>query len=378
MYKSIAPYNQNEIEKALIWLSKKPEFINGVQYFYPNWSKNKIIEKLKKCNSCADFQISFIEPLIKNLIKKSVDNLEVTGLNTIKKEDNHLYISNHRDIFLDSGLLQYKLYHSGYRFTEISLGDNLIVNDIMERVAKLNNMFTVFRTGTKSELLKNAKELSAYLRYAISEKGVSAWIAQGNGRTKDGNDKTFPGLINMLLMSAKSNNLKSAIKELNIVVSAISFEYEPCAIEKAIEMQTKEDTGTYKKKHLENIYSIVKGIEEPKGNITLSFEKLNIDTINFSNNKKETIKAIANEIDRIIYKNYKLYKTNYIAHDLLFNTKSFKKFYSKEDKKNFNNLIKLSSKDKRIQLRLLKMYVNPLINKKLYRLATNNLIKQTK
>lgn len=364
MYETIAPYSQEQVQKALKWLTEKEQFIKGVQYFHTDWSNNSVIEKLNSCKSCSDFQVTFIEPMIKELIRNSINHLEIVGLEKINKQDNHLYISNHRDIFLDSGLLQYELYHKGYRFTEISLGDNLIVSDIMERVAKLNNMFTVFRSGSKSQLLKNAKELSSYLRYAITTKGISTWIAQGNGRTKDGNDKTFPGLINMLLMSAKTD-LKLALKELNIVVSSISFEYEPCAVEKAIELQTKEDTGTYEKKHLENIHSIVKGIEEPKGDVSLHLEKLNVDAIDFSKNRKETIKAIANEIDRIVYKNYKLYKTNYIAHDLLFNTKSFKKNYTKEEKEAFKDFIKLSSDDKRIQLRLLKMYVNPLINKRL-------------
>lgn len=364
LYKKIAPYNNEEIQNALDWLATNEQFLNGTKYFHPHWKNEDIVDKLKSCKSCADFQVTFIEPLIKGLIEKSIENIEIIGLDTIDKNDNHLYISNHRDIFLDSGLLQYELYHKGYRFTEISLGDNLIVNDVMERVAKLNKMFTVFRTGSKSELLNNAKLLSSYLTYAVDQKKVSAWIAQGNGRAKDGNDKTFPGLINMLLMHSKSD-LKTALDKLNIVVSSISFEYEPCAVEKAVELQTKQDTGTYKKKQYENIYSIVKGIEEPKGNVCLHLEKLNTNNIDFSKNKKEVIKDIANEIDKIVYKNYKLHKTNYIAHDILFDTKSFKKKYTKEEKKDFESFIKQSHSDKNIQLRLLKMYVNPLINKKL-------------
>lgn len=362
LYTSITPYNQAQIQEALKWLSDKDEFIQGVKYFHPTWSSKEVLEKLNLCKSCADFQVAFIEPMIKNLIKDSIDFLEIIGLDKINKQDNHLYISNHRDIFLDSGLLQYELYHRGYRFTEISLGDNLIVNDTMERVAKLNNMFTVFRTGSKLQRLKNAKELSSYLRYAITQKKASAWIAQGNGRTKDGHDKTFPGLVNMLLMSAKTD-LKSALAELNIVISSVSFEYEPCATEKAIELQTKEDTGTYKKKHLENIHSIVKGIEEHKGNVCLHFEKLDISKIHFSDNKKNTINNIVSEIDRVIYKNYKLHKTNYIAHDILFHTRSFSKFYSAEEKRTFQDFINSSNNSQLIQSRLLEMYARPLLNK---------------
>lgn len=363
-YEDIAPYNQQEIVEALNWLSDKEMFVKGVQFIYPTWTKDQILQKLQSCSSCADFQVTFIEPMISHLIENSIDELTVSGLENIDKKDSHLYISNHRDIFLDSALLQYTLYYRGYDFTEISLGDNLIVNDVMERVAKLNNMFTVFRKGSKIQKIKNAKNLSAYLRHAITEKNASAWIAQGNGRAKDGNDRTFPGLINMLLMSSK-NDLKSALAELNIVVSSVSFEYEPCALEKAIEMQKRQDTGKYKKTTYENINSIVKGIKEPKGNVSLCFEKLNVENIDFSGSKKETIKAIAIEIDKVVYKNYKLFKTNYIAHDLLFGTDSFKQYYTAEEKQLFKNHIKELSKDKTLTVRLLKMYVNPMVNKKL-------------
>ncbi len=362
MFESIAPYNQQQIEEALVWLAGNEQFIAGVKFFHPIWSDNEVIEKLNSCNSCADFQVNFIEPMIKSLVEKSIDNLTILGLDTIDKKDNHLYISNHRDIFLDSGLLQYTLYHRGYPFTEISLGDNLIVDEVMQRVSKLNNMYTVYRTGTKLERLKNAKNLSAYLRFALTEKKVSSWIAQGNGRTKDGNDKTFPGLVNMLLMSGK-NDLKVALQELNIVISTVSYEYEPCAIEKVIELKTKEETGRYTKTQYENINSIVKGIEEYKGDVVMHFEKLNVDAINFSNNRKEVIKAITNKIDETVYRNYHLFKTNYMAYDILHNIDEYSDYYKVGDLNSFKEYLKQSCTDSKTQNRLLKMYSNPVVNK---------------
>jgi len=362
MFESIAPYNQQQIEEALVWLSHNEKFIAGVKYFYPSWSNEKVVEKLNSCNSCADFQVTFIEPMIKSLIEKSIDDLTIIGLDTIDKKDNHLYISNHRDIFLDSGLLQYSLYHRGYPFTEISLGDNLIVDDVIQRVSKLNNMFTVYRRGTKLQLLQNAKNLSTYLRFALTEKKVSSWIAQGNGRTKDGNDKTFPGLVNMLLMSGK-NDLKGALEDLNIVVSTVSYEYEPCAIEKAIELQTKEETGSYTKTQYENMHSIVKGIEEYKGSVVMHFEKLNVDEIDFSAKRKEVIKAITNKIDETVYRNYHLFKTNYMAYDILNITKEYSDYYKVEDVKAFKEYVKQNSTDSKIQNRLLTSYSNPVVNK---------------
>jgi len=362
VFESIAPYNQQQIEAALDWLSQNKTFVKGVQYFHPSWSDALVIEKLKSCQSCADFQVAFIEPMIKNLIDRSISTLTITGLETIKKDDHHLYISNHRDIFLDSGLLQYTLYHRGYPFTEISLGDNLIVDDVIERVAKLNNMFTVFRTGTKLELLQNARNLSAYLRMALTDKKNSAWIAQGNGRTKNGDDKTFPGLISMLMMSGGSD-FKTSIEELQIVVSSVSYEYEPCALEKAVEIQTRKDTGSYTKTKYENINSILKGIEEQKGDVNLHFEKLKVDHLAFTGNYKKDLRLISGEIDRLVYKNYHLHKTNYMAHDLLRTSEAFADHYTEADLTNFWHYLRGCTSDLKLQDRLLKMYAQPVLNK---------------
>ncbi|MBJ2173045.1 1-acyl-sn-glycerol-3-phosphate acyltransferase [Aureibaculum sp. A20] len=362
IFETIAPYNQQQIDAALQWLTTNTKFKNGVRYIYPDWSDEEIVYKLNKCNNCADFQVNFIEPMIRSLIENSIHNLHITGLEDVAKAGNNLYISNHRDIFLDSGLLQYTLYHRGYPFTEISLGDNLIVNSVMERVAKLNNMYTVFRSGTRVELLQNAKNLSAYLRYSISHKKVSSWIAQGNGRTKDGNDKTFPGLVRMLLMSGGSN-LKQSLKDLHIVISSVSYEYEPCAVEKAVELQTKDELGRYKKAKFENINSIIRGVEEPKGDVSLHFEKLNVEKIDFSGDLKSTVRAIADEMDRLVYKNYKLFKTNYMAYDMLHKTNLFVDFYTRENLNEFKEYMQSQSNDLDIQERLLKMYANPVINK---------------
>ncbi len=360
-FKDIEPYSQTQINEALKWLANSDVFIKGVQFIHTAWTKKQIVEKLEKCNSCADFQVFFIEPMIKKLISKTIDKLSIVGLETLSKEDNHLYISNHRDIFLDSGLLQYQLYHIGYRFTEISLGDNLIVNEVMEKVAKLNNMFTVIRNGTKMEQFRNAKTLSSYLRHAITNKRVSTWIAQGNGRTKNGNDQTFPGLINMLLLDKKVD-LKEELKELNIVVASVSYEYEPCVVEKALELQTVYDIGVYQKSKYENINSIVKGIHEYKGSVSLHFEKLDCDAIDFDNSRKNIICAITSEIDRIVHKNYALFKTNYMAYDISLSTTEFSAKYSSEELKVFKEYIKECHDNLSIQKRILQLYAVPVFN----------------
>ncbi len=362
-FRGIAPYSQQQIEEALNFLIKSNQFNNGARYFYPNWSDAIIEEKLKTCHSCADFQTAFVIPMLDDLIKNSINQLKIYGLDEICKEGNHLFISNHRDIFIDAALLQHWLHYHDHPYTEISLGDNLIVDELIERVAKLNNMYTVYRNGSKIELVKNAINLSAYLRHSIVEKKVSSWIAQSNGRAKDGFDKTSPGLVKMLLMSGRKD-MKKALEELNIVVSSVSYEYEPCALEKAIELQTREKTGTYKKSRYENINSILKGIEESKGDVTLYFEKLNVERIDFSGDSKSTINAIAKEMDRLVYKNYNLYKTNYMSYDMLYEVKEYAGFYNKEDLLAFSSYIQAQSDNLDIQHRLLKIYANPVLNKK--------------
>jgi len=363
IFETIAPYNQQQIEEALSWLAKSDSFKNGARHFYPDWSDAVIEEKLKSCHSCADFQTAFVVPMLDDLIENSINHLKVYGLDEICKEGNHLFISNHRDIFIDAALLQHWLYYNEYTYTEISLGDNLIVDELIERVAKLNNMYTVFRNGSKIELVKNAINLSTYLRYSIVEKKVSSWIAHSSGRAKDGNDKTSPGLVKMLLMSGRKD-LKKALEELNIVVSSVSYEIEPCALEKAVELQTREKTGTYKRSKYENINSIIKGVEESKGDVCLHFEKLDIENIDFSGDEKSTINSIVAEMDRLIYKNYHLYKTNYMSYDLLYEVNEYSGFYNKEDVLAFSSYIQSQSENLDIQHRLLKIYANPVLNKK--------------
>ncbi|RLD80193.1 MAG: acyltransferase, partial [Bacteroidetes bacterium] len=287
IFKTIAPYSQSQIKETLVWLENSEVFIKGVQYFYPNWNKDEVIKKLKACHTCSDFQVTFIEMIIKNSIRNTMDSFEIVGLEGVDTT-NSLFISNHRDIFMDSALLQNYLYDTGRPFTEISLGDNLMVNDTMKAVAKLNNMFTVFRGGKRMEQLKNSVNLSKYIRHSIIDKKVSSWIAQGNGRTKDGNDITATGLIKMLLLSGGAE-IKNSLAELNIVISTISFEYEPCAFEKAHELSLLDEEGTYHKKEFENISSILKGIHDHKGQVKLVFEKLNVDNIEFTNNRKKDV-----------------------------------------------------------------------------------------
>ncbi|MDC9723547.1 MAG: hypothetical protein PSN34_12365 [Urechidicola sp.] len=361
-FKDIEPYSDEKVRETLKWLETNEEFIRGIKFFYPSWSREEILTRLQYCKTCADFQVQFIVDTINRSIYDTMDSFKIVGLEEIETP-NCLYISNHRDIFLDSAVLQNRLHELGRAFTEISLGDNLVVNDVMLAVSKLNSMFTVLRSKNKSEMLKNSINLSNYLRYSITEKKVSSWIAQKNGRTKDGNDVTAPGLIKMLLLSGGAD-IKKAVADLNIVVSTISYEYEPCAFEKANELSTLDKEGAYKKSEFENLHSIVNGINDPKGHVKLVFEKLDVDNIDFVNNRKKDVISVANEMDRIVYKNYQLRKTNYIAHDLLYNEERYRHHYKQDEVAEFEKYLS-KAKNEDIYHRLLKMYATPIHNREI-------------
>ena len=356
----IAPYSQTEVESALRRLADSDAFVRGIRYFYPDWTAETVRGKLAQCDSCADFQVAFIEPILRKTIA-GMTSFEVVGLDDLSPEDCFLYISNHRDIFLDSGLLQYSLYYRGLPFTEISLGDNLIINPLIKDVAKLNNMFTVFRSGSKSELLKNARRLSAYLRHAVSEKTVSAWLAQGNGRTKDGNDQTFPGLYNMLLLSA-DGDYAAVMRDLRIMVATISYEYEPWAVQKARELYLRETTGSYTKTEFEDVESILHGIAQPKGRVRMVFEPLEVSDIDFSAGRKAIITALVAQTDRQMYRNYQLWTTNYAAYDLLHGGKKYADRYTAEELQNFNAYLHGLSAEETLRRRILRMYARPTKN----------------
>ena len=359
-FKDIEPYSDEKVRDTLKWLETNKEFTRGIQFFHPSWTSEEILTRLQFCKTCADFQVQFIVDIINRSIYDTMDSFEIVGLEEIETP-NCLFISNHRDIFLDSAVLQNRLHELGKPFTEISLGDNLVVNDVMLAVSKLNSMFTVLRSKSKSEMLKNSINLSKYLRYSITEKKVSSWIAQRNGRTKDGNDVTAPGLIKMLLLSG-GVDIKKAVADLNIVVSTISYEYEPCAFEKANELSILDKEGAYKKSEFENLHSIVNGINDPKGHVKLVFEKLDIDNISFVNNRKKDVISVANEMNRIVYKNYQLRKTNYIAHDLLYNDDRYRHHYKQNEVAEFEKYLS-KAKNEDIYHRLLKMYATPIYNK---------------
>ena len=363
-FEDIRPYYDSEINAALNRLTSYPQFKNILHFLYPESEHSKIINLINNIHTALDLQTKFMRKLVIDVVEKTSTNFTVTGLKNISPEKPYLFISNHRDIILDSAILQAVLNKNNFPTTEITFGSNLMSNPLIIDFGKANRMFKVNRGGNPREILKNSQILSAYIRHTITEKKVSVWIAQRNGRTKNGDDKTEAALLKMLDMSGK-HSINENFNELNIVPVTISYEIEPCCIEKVNEVYISQ-TQKYIKKSGEDIASIIKGLTEQKGEINLAFGK-QIVINNLQINVNEIVKELSSKIDNTIYSNYKFFKNNYIAFDLLNNSSEYPSFYNKNDMNKFieykeNIVNKIKGNKIEISDIFLNIYAKPIIN----------------
>lgn len=370
-YHKMRPYEDEEFRQGIERLSKSEGMIRGIQYFYPEWNQEYIVERLLSCDNSDDFQVKFFKEALKRIIKKSSSGFSSSGLETLDPQGSYLFLSSHRDILLDSAFLQMMLHDAGLPFTEISLGSNLMMSQDLIDFAKINKMYNTLREGSPREMIEASRRMSAYLRYTIGVKQKSAWLAQNKGRTKDGYDRVEPGILKMLSMSSDLS-LKENLKEFNMVVETVSYEYEPCDLEKAVETYSIRSSGTYTKKPFEDWHNITQGVKEFKGKIHFACELLNLDEINYTGNKNEDINSICRKIEEINTKNYRLHSVHFIAYDLLHNDREFSDQYSAGEKEEFIGYLNKKTESlkgqsdetiKAVQKEMIIQYANP-VNKK--------------
>lgn len=367
-YDRIRCYNDQEAVIALKRMVDYKEFYPLFSQVFPNLSKEELVDLFLSIKGSYDFQKRVMDDAVKTVVKFSMDEFTCEGIENLEKSDAYMYVANHRDIVMDAALLQHVLVTHEMNTTQITFGDNLMSSDFIVDFGKINKMFTVIRDSDRREALRNSQELSEYMRQVICSKNESVWIAQRSGRTKNGLDETQQGLLRMFAMSGEGN-FKNRLKELNIVPLAISYEFEPCDYLKVYETCNSKE-GKYIKKEGEDFNSVVEGIKGYKGRTKLVMGKLLtpfIDSLNDDMDKKEVLKIVANEIDRQIYANYKLWPTNYIAHDILNSKEEFSGNYTIEEKENFvkylndrSALLDLDSEE--FKEEFLHLYANP-INK---------------
>jgi hypothetical protein len=369
-FESLRPYYDSESPEVMKRISNYEYYQQLMAYLNPNLSKEEAIEKAVNTKSPYEFQTHFMSNAIWTILKQSSSGLTWSGLGNLDKNTAYLYIANHRDILLDSAILQIILDKEDFETSEITFGENLMQEGFITDFGKMNRMVAVKRDGTIKELYDTSKQLSAYIRHTILDKNVSMWIAQRNGRTKDGNDITQTGLVKMINLSG-SKDFKQSISELNIVPITISYEYDPCDKLKVQELYLLDLQGTYVKAKNEDFNSILTGIKQPKGKIHVSFGTpilKELDEINKLNNENEKIKLLTNYIDKQIHQNYNLNPVNYIAYDILHQTNIFKTNYTESEKNDFINytndsISELVGEQDVLRNLFLKLYAMPVKNK---------------
>lgn len=373
-FNDIRPYYNTEVYEVMRRVSQSPVLDNVMEYLFPGVGIPQTRERLARIVTIEEFQDRFMYPAVGKIIDKTSSEFTYDGLDNVSPDKNYLYVSNHRDIMLDASLLSYALVSNGFDSLEITFGANLMQGEFVIDVGKLNKMFRVERPGGDIREFYNALEhLSDYIRTTIRQKNQSIWIAQRNGRTKDGEDRTDQGIIKMFSISGPSNKIK-AIAELNIVPVAISYEWEPCDILKAIELYRRA-RGPYKKKPGEDLNSILTGVLQQKGRIHISIcKQITEDDISPFGTLSDNLfyKRVAGLMDRRICTAYKLFPNNYIAHDILYGSDSFDRNYSHAEKEVFeSHLAKLlttvsSEEYSEIRNLLLKIYSNPVDSKNIF------------
>lgn len=336
-FDDIRPYNAEEFPKAMQRIANSSSFPILASFVYPGEPLEEVRQRIANYKNVYEFQSQTMFRVNERVIEESISEFTCSGIERLRPDKQYLYVSNHRDIMLDASLLQYFLLTQDFDTTEITFGANLMSSQLVIDIGKCNKMFKVERPGgSLKDFYRNSLHLSEYIRYAIQEKKQSVWIAQRNGRTKDGIDSTDQGIIKMFCMSRPDDKIQ-ALSELNIVPVAVSYEWESCDILKAIELYQSQYTK-YIKKPGEDLNSILTGLLQRKGRVHFELcepitdqELMQYDHL--TNN--EYHKAVAQLIDSRIIPAYRLWPNNYIAHDIRYGSKAFQSFYTKEQREAF-------------------------------------------
>ena len=307
-YKGIRCYNDEELNSKINELLREEKFEKVLSFLYPKEKIPEIKEFLKNLKTISGFQKGVIYPYLSKMLKATTSGLSFSGLKNLNSKSSYLFISNHRDIVLDSALLNFLLIKNNFNTTEIAIGSNLLIFPWIEILVKLNKSFLVKRNLPAREMLQASRELSAYINYTLQEKGNSVWIAQKEGRTKDGNDKTHPALLKMLNLDSDDSIVRT-FKKMKIVPVSISYEIEPCDKTKTTELYQKFKTGVYVKDPKEDLLSMSGGLNNFKGKIHFSFGKplkRKLVKLKRIHNRNEQFNKLSTIIDSQIHKGYKL------------------------------------------------------------------------
>lgn len=371
-FDEIRPYHNEEIQEVFEELIADEGFKAAVAAVMPELPWEQVVAGMRSSNTKFEFQKSFMYPLLWKIARNCSDGLTMDHTAIKDKAQAYTYVSNHRDIILDSGFLSILLVDEGMDTVEIAIGDNLLIYPWIKKLVRINKSFIVQRALTMRQMLEASALMSRYMHYTIQHKVQSIWIAQREGRAKDSDDRTQESVLKMLAMGGEGD-LIDRLLELNIVPLSLSYEYDPCDFLKAKEFQLKRDLPEYKKTTADDLKNMQMGLLGYKGKVhfqtaaCLNDELLKLDR---TVPKPELFKQVAALIDRQIHCNYRIYSGNYVAYDLLNGTDTFAGKYTPAEKERFENYIAgqlekidLPNRDMPfLREKLLLMYANPLKN----------------
>lgn len=371
-FDKIRPFYDAEVNDAIRASLHHPMMKALVDFAYPNTSESVWKEQLLRTHSIRDFQINFAYHAIKKILEKSSDGLTTSGFEKLEPNTSYFFISNHRDIILDTCLLNVCLHEHGLVMTASAIGDNLVKKDFLLMLSKLNRNFLVQRNLSPRELLESSKLLSEYMYRLVSKENLSVWIAHREGRTKDGNDATHSGVLKMIAMASDEKNNMDFFKKIKIVPVSISYEYDPTDALKIPQLMAEANDEIYTKEKNEDFITLLSGIIGQKKRIHIHVgdvldHELDLISEETTNTNKQMF-AVAQVIDDSILQSYKIWPTNYIAYDILHQATTYSDYYTEKEKQLFERRLELriNADDNKMKESFLAMYANPVINKLKY------------
>lgn len=371
-FDTIRPWEPEDLPEVFDRLLANDQFKQVLAYLYPQVPLEMIAQKLKACKTNLDFQLAFAYDFVHGILKKATTGCEM-DCSSLDNTRNYTFISNHRDIVLDSAILDVMLIENKFKTTcEIAIGDNLLSLPWVKDLVRVNKAFIVERALSMRQMLMSSKRLSDYMHFAIKEKNENIWIAQREGRAKDSNDRTQKSILQMMSMGGEGSIIER-LKQLHLVPLSISYEYDPCDFLKAKEFQQKRDYAEWKKGPTDDLVSMQTGIFGYKGHVHYHAAPCldeYLDSLDPDMPKQDIYNKVAAYIDQQIHRNYRLYPGNYVALDMLEETEAYTDQYTAEDKAKFEKYIQgqlakidLPNKDEAyLKERLLTMYANPVRN----------------
>ena len=336
-FDDIRPFNADEIPAAMQRMANSDVIPAIIDYLMPGMPVETLRNRIRSIKTATEFQFGLLKDVIETLLKKTTTGFDWSGVENIDEKKPYLFVSNHRDIVLDAMFLQYILYSSGQNTCQITFGSNLMSHPFVIDFGKVNKMFRTERGGTPKEFYNSMLHMSEYMRHVITEIGESVWIAQRNGRTKNGIDATDPAIIKMFGMSRRDDRVAS-LAELNIVPVAVSYEWESCDKLKTLELYLTKQNGHYEKQPNEDLNSILTGIQQPKGHVNFHIcPQVTEADLNALNDcpSGEFYKRVAELMDSRINPHFYLHPNNYIAHDFRSGSDAFAEQYTEEQKATF-------------------------------------------